>query len=52
VHKYHQAKKKMCVYCHMSKKSRVGRSGLIFYFFLLSAKPEIVIPGSGYTEFG
>ena len=31
----------MCVYCHMSKKSRVGRSGL------LSAKPEIVVPGSG-----
>ena len=29
-----QAKKKyMCVYCHMSKKSRVGRSGLIFFFF-------------------
>jgi hypothetical protein len=23
----------MCVYCHMSKKSRVGRSGLIFFFF-------------------
>jgi hypothetical protein len=29
----------------MSKKSRVGRSALIF-FFLLSAKPEIVVPGS------
>ena len=42
----HKAKKKyMCVYCHMSKKSMVGRSGLIF-FFLLSAKPEIVIPES------
>ena len=40
-----KAKKKyMCVYCHMSKKSRVGRSGLIF---LLSTKPEIVVPGSG-----
>ena len=26
-------KKNMCVYCHMSKKSRVGRSGLIFFFF-------------------
>jgi hypothetical protein len=38
-------KKNMCVYCHMSKKSRVGRSG--FIFFLLSAKPEIVVPGSG-----
>jgi hypothetical protein len=22
----------MCVYCHMSKKSRVGRSALIFFF--------------------
>ena len=33
----------MCVYCDMSKKSRVGRSGFIF---LLSAKPEIVIPES------
>jgi hypothetical protein len=34
----------------MSKKSRVGRSGLIFYLFffiLLSTKPEIVVPGSG-----
>ena len=41
-----KAKKKyMCVYCHMSKKSRVGRSGLIF--FLLSTKPKIVVPGSG-----
>ena len=29
-----KAKKKyMCVYCHMSKKSRVGRSALIFFFF-------------------
>jgi hypothetical protein len=38
----------MCVYCHMSKKSRVGRSGLLLLlFFLLSAKPQIVIPGSG-----
>ena len=43
-----KAKKKyMCVYCHMSKKSRVGRSGFIFFFFLLSTKPEIVVPGSG-----
>ena len=34
----------------MSKKSRVGRSGLLYIFFksiLLSAKPEIVVPGSG-----
>jgi hypothetical protein len=41
-------KKYMCVYCHMSKKSRVIRSGLIIiFFFLLSTKPEIVVPGSG-----
>jgi hypothetical protein len=32
---------------YMSKKSRVGRSGLFFFFFLLSTKPEIVVPGSG-----
>jgi hypothetical protein len=39
--------KNMCVYDHMSKKSRVGRSALIFYFiFLLLAKPEIVVPES------
>ena len=28
----YKAKKNMCVYCHMSTKSRVGRSGLIFFF--------------------
>jgi hypothetical protein len=41
-------KKNMCVYGHMSKKSRVSRSALIsnFLFFLLSAKPEIVVPDS------
>ena len=39
--------KKICVYGHMSKKSRVGSSALIF--FLLSAKPEIVVPGSGIS---
>ena len=40
-------KKYMCVYCHMSKKSRVGWSGFIFFFLLLlSAKPEIVVPES------
>ena len=38
-------KKNICVYCHMWKKSSVGRSALIFSF-LLSAKPEIVVPGS------
>ena len=35
--------KKRCVYGHMSKKSRVGRH---YYFFILSAKPEIVVPES------
>jgi hypothetical protein len=36
--------KNMCVYGHMSKKSRVGRSALnffLFFFSLLSAKPEM-----------
>ena len=31
-----EAKKKyICVYCHMSTKSRVGRSGLIFFFIII-----------------
>ena len=29
-------KKYMCVYCHMSKKSRLGRSGLIFFIIIIS----------------
>jgi predicted transcriptional regulator len=29
-----RSKKKMCVYCRMSKKSRVGQSGLIFFFII------------------
>ena len=38
----------MCAYGHMSKKSRVRRSAFIlfYYYFLLSAKPEIVVPES------
>jgi hypothetical protein len=36
----------MCVYGHLSKKYRVGRSALNFIYFLLSAKPEIVVPES------
>ena len=42
-------KKNICVFTvTCQKKSRVGRSGLIFFFFfLLSTKPEIVVPGSG-----
>ena len=39
----------MCVYGHMLKKSRVGRSA--FFFFKSSAKLEIVIPGSGIRYF-
>ena len=31
-------KKKMCVYCHMSKKSRVGQSELNFFFFYIIDK--------------
>ena len=38
-HENDKAKKKyMCVYCHMSKKSRGGRSGLIFFFFFIIDK--------------
>ena len=41
-----EAEINMCVYCHMSKKSRVGRSvGNIFYFLIIS-KTEIVVPSS------
>ena len=32
---YMAKKKYLCVYCHMSKKSRVGRSGLIFFIFFI-----------------
>ena len=45
-------KKYMCVYCHMSKKSRVGRSGLIvvpgsgiqfrYFIFEISSKPSFI----------
>ena len=49
---YCKAKQKyMCVYGHMSKISRVGRSALIVFFILLSAKPEIVVPSSGIRYF-
>ena len=36
IHKQiHEAKKKnMCVYCHMLKKIRVGRSEIIFFLIL------------------
>jgi hypothetical protein len=29
-------KKNMCVYCHMSKKSRVGRLGLFYYYYFFN----------------
>jgi hypothetical protein len=53
-HIFEKAKKKyMCVYCRMSKKYRVGRSGLFFFFFyLLSTKLEIVVPKINYRETG
>ena len=52
---FSQAKKKyMCVYCHMLRKNLglVGRDYYyIFFLLLLSAKPEMVIPGSGIQYF-
>jgi hypothetical protein len=45
-------KKNICVFTVTGKKkSRVGRSALIFFFIKLSAKPEIVVPGSGIRYF-
>jgi hypothetical protein len=46
----------MCVYSHMSKKSRIGRlAGInIFFYFifiLLSTKPEIVCSGIRFRHF-
>jgi hypothetical protein len=37
----------MCVYCRMSKKSRVGRSGLIFFFIIIIAKDS----GISFSKF-
>ena len=31
-------KKNICVYCHMSKKSRVGRSAIIFFNYRQNRK--------------
>ena len=40
-------KKKICVYCHMSKKSRVGRSGLIFFlYYRQNRKQSFPVPES------
>ena len=43
-----KAKKKKCVFTVTCQKSKVGRSALNFFIFifLLSAKPEIVVPES------
>ena len=40
-----QKKIYVCLLSHVKKI--YGRSALFFFFFLLSAKPEIVVPGSG-----
>ena len=43
----HKAKKKyMCVYCHMSKKSRVGRSAIIFFNYRQNRKQSFPVPQS------
>jgi hypothetical protein len=42
--------KNLCVYGHMSKKSRVGQH-YYYFFFLILAKPEIFVPGSGIRYF-
>ena len=34
-HKVIKAKKNMCVYCHMSNKSRVGRDYFFYFFFII-----------------
>ena len=39
-------KKNICVFTVTCQKN-LGSVGINFFFFLLSAKPEIVVPGSG-----
>jgi hypothetical protein len=43
-------KKIMCVYCHMLKKSRVGRSGLLFFFLLLLLSTKTGNSGSRFRN--
>ena len=43
--------KNMCVYSHMSKKNLGSVGIIIIYFFLLSAKPEIIVPGISFSIF-
>ena len=40
-------KKNICVYCHMSKKSRVGQSGLSFYYYFF-----IILDKTGNSRSG
>ena len=37
--------KNMCVYCHMLKKIRVGRSEIIFFFLILFFITELMLDG-------
>ena len=50
-----QKKKDMCVYCHMSKKSRVGRSGLLFNSFFIKKWESFLVPefdsGISFSKF-
>ena len=50
-----QKKKDMCVYCHMSKKSRVGRSGLLFNSFFIKKWECFLVPefdsGISFSKF-
>ena len=48
---YCKANKKICVFMVTCQKN-LGSVGINFFFlFLLSAKPEIVVPGSGIRYF-
>ena len=38
-------KKNMCVYCHMLKKIRVGRSEIIFFYFIFFFISELILDG-------
>ena len=35
----------MCVYCHMLKKIRVGRSEIFFFFLILFFITELMLDG-------
>ena len=42
-----KAKKNICVFTVTCQKNLGSVGWPFFFFFLLSAKPEIVVPGSG-----